>query len=77
MLQPHRVDGEERPPATRQPPPEIQTRDPHQHGEHVSFTLHARRVAVGAEQTAGLERRERAPIAVLRDAVEYHIKSAR
>ena len=77
MLQSHRVDRvEERPPAARQPPPKIQARDPHQHGEHASLTLHARRVAIGAEQTAGLERRERAAIAVLPDAIEHDVKAA-
>jgi hypothetical protein len=39
--------------------------------------LHARRVAVGTDQTATLECRERAAIAVLADAVEDHIEPTR
>ena len=66
MLQPHHVDGVEAgSPSARQPPPEIQARNPHQHDEHASLALYARRVPIGAEQTTGLERRERAAIAVV------------
>src|SRR6516165_12309883 len=36
----------------------------------------ARRVAIGAEEAAGLECRERAAIAVLADAVEDDVKAA-
>jgi hypothetical protein len=39
--------------------------------------LNARRVAVGAEQAGALERRERAAIADLGDAVEDDIEPAR
>jgi len=39
--------------------------------------LHARRVAVGAEQAAALERRERAAIALLADAVEDDVEPVR
>jgi hypothetical protein len=77
MLQPHRVDGVERgSPSARQQPPEIQARNPHQHGGHASPTLHARRVAISAEQTARLERRERVAIAVFPDAVEDDVEPA-
>ena len=63
--------------AARQPPPQIQARNPHQHGEHTTLRLHARRVAVGAEQAAPLERRERAAIALLADAIEDDVEPAR
>src|SRR5262249_36516525 len=45
MLQPRRFDGVEAgSPSTRQPPPEIQPHNPHQHDEHASLALYARRV---------------------------------
>src|SRR4029077_15142218 len=53
------------------------TRAIHQNGDEPPPRLHARRVAVGAEQAAALERRERAAIAVLADAVEDDIEPAR
>jgi len=43
----------------------------------VTPRLHARRVAVGAEQAAALERCERAAITVLADAVEDDVEPAR
>ena len=43
----------------------------------MTLRLHARRVAIGAEQAAALERRERAAIAVLADAVEDDVEPAR
>src|SRR5438105_47230 len=46
-------------------------------GDEAPPPLHARRVAVGAGQAAALERRERAAIAVLADAVEDDIEPAR
>src|SRR5262249_31285016 len=79
-LQPHCVDGvEERPSAARQPAPEIKARNPRQHRQHrepTALTLHARRVAISAEQATGFERRERAAITVLSDAVEDHVETA-
>src|SRR5262249_52685467 len=57
--------------------PEIQARDPAQHGQHATLLLHARRVADGDELPAGPERRERAAIAVLPDAVEDNVEPAR
>ena len=43
----------------------------------MTLRLHARRVAIGTEQAAALERRERAAIAVLADAVEDDVEPAR
>src|SRR5262249_29020110 len=56
---------------------EILARQPHQDGERSTLRMHARRVAVGAEQAAALERRERAAITALADAVEDDVKPAR
>src|SRR5512143_2917395 len=39
--------------------------------------MHICRVAIGAEQAAGLERRERAAIAVFADSIEDNVESAR
>ena len=78
MLCPHHIDRVAAGALTTgQPVPQIQTRYPHQHGEHATLRLHARRIAVGAEQTAALERCQRAAIAVLADAVEDDVEPAR
>jgi len=78
MSRAHHVDRvEEGASAARQPPPQIEARYPHQHGEHATLRLHTRRVAIGAEQAPALERRERAAIAVLGDAVEDDVEPAR
>src|SRR5262249_38467229 len=63
--------------AARQPPPQIKTGPPHQHGQHTTLRLHARCVAVGAEEATALKRREGAAIAVLADAVEDDVEPAR
>src|SRR5262245_13262709 len=77
MSCPHHIDGVEAGTlAARQPPPKIQTRNPHQDAEHAALCLHARRVADGAEKAAALERRERTSIAILADPVEYDIEPA-
>jgi hypothetical protein len=75
MLQPHRVDGIETGPLSAgQPPPQVQARNPHQHGEHASLALHARRVPIGAEQAAVVNDRR---LAILTYAVEDDVKPAR
>src|SRR5215831_947525 len=77
MSRAHHVDRVEKgASAARQPPPQIEARYPHQHGEHATLRLHTRRVAIGAEQAAALERRERAAISVLRDAVKDDVEPA-
>src|SRR5215472_18919650 len=82
MPSPHRIDrvdadalaaGE----PAQQPPPQIDARDPHQHGRQTMLRLHPRRVAVSAEQAAALQRRKRPAIAVLADAVEDNVEPAR
>ena len=55
----------------------VEARNPPQHGEHATLRLDARRVAIGDKQAARLERRERAAIGILADAVEDDVESAR
>src|SRR5829696_7907576 len=77
MARPHQIDRVE--PSTLasgQQSPQIQARDRRQDGEYATLCLHARDVAVGTEQTAALERRERAAVAVLPDAIEDDIEPA-
>src|SRR5262249_30910708 len=62
--------------AARQPPGSIEARHRHQDGGQAMLRLHGRRVAIGAELAAGLERRQRATAAVLADAVEHDVKTA-
>src|SRR5215467_15147108 len=77
MACPHNIDRVELGTlATRQPPPEIQARNPHQHRQHTTLRLYTRRIAISAEQTTALECGERAAIAALTDAIEDDLKSA-
>jgi hypothetical protein len=52
------------------------TRNPHQHGEQATLRLYARCVAIDADEAAVLERRERAAIVVLADAVKDDVEPA-
>src|SRR5262245_22941084 len=67
--------------AARQPaqqlPPQIQLCNPRQDGGQTTLRLYTRRVAVGAEQAAVLERCERTAIAVLANAVKNDVEPAR
>src|SRR5262249_26005507 len=78
MSRPHHVDRVAAgTPAARQPPPKIQAHHPNQQGEYATRRLHARRVAVGAEQAAALERRQRASKAILADTIEHDVEAVR
>src|ERR1044071_9981552 len=60
----------------QQAAPQIHARQPHQRREQTMLRIHMRRVAVGAEQAAAFERRKRAAIAVLANAVEDNVEPA-
>src|SRR5262249_15052008 len=76
MSYPHNIDRVELGTLTaRQPSPEIQAGNPHQHRQHTTLLLHARRITVGAEQPTALQCGERAEIAALADAIEDDVKS--
>lgn len=55
----------------------MQTHNPYQNGEQATLRLHARRVAVGAEQAAALERCERVAKSILADAIEDDVEPTR
>src|SRR5262245_26413701 len=78
MARPHHIDRVEAGSlATRQPPPQIQARNPHQYGEHAMTVLHTSRVPNGTEPATAGERCDRTAITVLADAVEDDVEPAR